>query len=156
MKRRTWLVLPALLAVMAPLAFAGGGYKCTKTTQECLDMMVASFKSHGWVGLELDKTDAGALTVKAVVPDSPAQAAGFKVGDVLTAINGVEYSEENEAALMAVKKEMAPGRKVTYTVSRGGTTKDLNVTLAEMPSEVLAQIIGAHMLEHAQVAQAKK
>jgi len=156
MKRRNWLVLPALLAVIAPLAFAGGGYKCTKTTQECLDMMVSNFKAHGWVGLELDKTEAGALTVKAVVPDSPAQAAGFKVGDVLVAINGVKYADENESALMAVKKEMAPGKKVTYTVSRDGASKYLNVTLAEMPSEVLAQIIGAHMIEHAQVAQAKK
>ena len=155
MRRRNWLVLPALLAMMAPLAFAGGGYKCTKTTQECLDMMVSSYKSHGWVGLELDKTEAGALTVKAVVPDSPAQAAGFKVGDTLVAINGVKYADENEEALMAVKKEMAPGKEVTYTVTRGGASKDLNVTLAEMPSEVLAQIIGAHMIEHAQVAQAK-
>jgi len=155
MKRRSLLVLPALFALMLPLAFAGEGYKCTKSTQECLDMMAASYRAHGWAGLELDKTDSGALTVKRVVADSPAEAAGFKAGDVLVAVNGVKYAEDNEKALKAVKKDMAPGKKVVYTISRGGATKEIGVTLAQVPNEVLAQMIGTHMLDHAQVAQAK-
>src|SRR5271170_1917773 len=40
-----------------------------------------------WVGLSLDKGDAG-FAVGFVAPDSPAQAAGFKVGDKIAVING--------------------------------------------------------------------
>src|SRR5262245_11910065 len=39
MKRQSWLVLPALLVVVIPSVLAGGDYKCTKSTQECLDAM---------------------------------------------------------------------------------------------------------------------
>lgn len=151
MKRQSWLVLPALLVVVIPSVIAGhdSSYKCTKSTQECLDMMTADLRAHGWVGLEIDKAD-GALTVKGVVPGSPAEAAGFKAGDVLIAMNGVKYGDEkSKEALMAVRKTQAPGKNVTYTISRGGYEKKITATLAEVPNEVLAQHIGSHMLDHA-------
>ena len=151
MKRQSWLVLPALLVVVIPSVIAGhDSYKCTKSTQECLDMMTADLRAHGWVGLELDKSEAGALSVKRVVPGSPAEAAGFQAGDALLAMNGVRYADEkSKEALMAVRKTMAPGKNVTYTISRGGYEKKVTATLAEVPNEVLAQHIGSHMLDHA-------
>ena len=149
MKRQSWLVLPALLVVVIPSVIAGhDSYtKCTKTTQECLDMMTAGLRAHGWVGLEYDK---GALIVKRAVPGSPAEAAGFQSGDVLVALNGLRFDDEKtKEARAADKKTMAPGKNVTYTISRGGYEKKLTVTLAEVPNEVLAQHIGSHMLDHA-------
>ena len=88
------------------------------------------------------------LTVKRVVADSPAESAGFKSGDVLVALNGIKYEDKNKDALMAAKKSMAPGKQVAYTVSRDGQEKTITATLAPMPSEVLAQWIGHHMLDH--------
>jgi C-terminal processing protease CtpA/Prc len=152
MKRYSWLVLPALLLIVAPAVLAHDDHaKCTKSTQACLDEMVSGMRAHGWIGLELDKSDAdSALKVKRVVPGSPAEAAGFQVGDELIAVNGVTYSDKNEDALMAVKKTMAPGKQVTYTVSRAGSERKITATLASMPNEVLAQWVGMHMLDHAQ------
>jgi len=149
MKRRSWLVFPVLLIAMVTYGVAGSDhYKCTKSAQDCLNEMAASLKTSGWIGLEIDKSDDGVLTVKRVVADSPAESAGFKSGDVLVALNGIKYEDKNKDALMAAKKSMAPGKQVAYTVSRDGQEKTITATLAPMPSEVLAQWIGHHMLDH--------
>jgi hypothetical protein len=59
----------------------------------------------------------------------------------------------NKEALHAAKKKMKPGNTVTYTVERNGSPRDLTVVLAKVPEDVLAQWVGAHMLEHAKVAE---
>lgn len=157
MKRRSWLVLPALLAFAAAATFAGGDhYKCTQGTQECLDMMAAKYSKKGWIGLEFDKTEEDKMTIKRVVEDSPAVEAGFREGDVLIAVNGVAlYSEQNEEKIKAQWEGMTPGKKMEFTVSRNGYEKKLTATLSKVPSEVLAAWVGNHMLDHATTAIAQ-
>jgi C-terminal processing protease CtpA/Prc len=128
-----------------------GDYKCDGTTQECLDKMTAKLQKSGWVGIKLDETDDGRLVVKEVIADSPAKAAGFRSGDILVAMNGIEYAEENHKKMMADKETQRPGSKVTYTVERNGKRKDLSAKLAKVPQDVLAQWVGGHMLQHAEV-----
>lgn len=156
MKRKSWLVLPALLAFAVAATFAGGDhYKCTQSTQECLDMMAAKLTKKGWVGLEFDKSEEGKLAVKRVVEDSPAAEAGFREGDVIVALNGVAYNDENKEKIKAQWEGMAPGKKMGFTVSRNGYEKNLTATLAKVPSEVLAAWVGNHMLDHATTAIAQ-
>lgn len=120
---------------------------CNATAQECLDHMAAMFRDRGWAGLELDmKDETGALTVSHVVPGSPAMQAGFLEGDVLVALNGVRLDEENQEKVYSAKDKLLVGTRVTYTVDRGGVKRDLPVTLAQMPEEVLEAWIGKHML----------
>lgn len=167
MTRSKWIAIVALtLLVLAPLAIAGEGKdcgdksaaaakdvhaskKCSYGTQDCLDHMSAKMKSGGWVGIELEKSDTGVMTIQRVVPGSPAEQAGFKVGDVLFALNGIEINEKNESALKSAKKDWKPGQNVNYTLKRGGQSVTANVTLASMPADVLAKFIGEHMIEHA-------
>ena len=159
MKRRLGLAFQLMLAVAAPLALAGGDhYKCTKSTQECLNMMTDELKGKGWLGIEIDHDQDGkTMIIKRVVTGSPAEKAGFEVGDVLVAVNGIKYADGDKEALMAAKKAMAPGKQVNYTVTRAGAAKKLTATLAEVPEEVLASWIGNHMLQHAEPqAVAKK
>jgi len=152
LKRKSWLVLPALLALLVPVALAGEGhYKCDKSTQECLDMMAAKMAKKGWLGIELDGSkETGELSVKKVVSDSPAEKAGLKAGDVLVAMDGVAFANDaNKEKLEKMWQSMTPGKKVTYTVSRYGKKQEVTATLAKLPNEILAQWIGNHMLEHA-------
>jgi C-terminal processing protease CtpA/Prc len=150
MKARFGALLPALVLAVAPAVQAGPDhYKCTKSAQECLNEMAASFKNTGWVGLELDKDDDGVMVVRRVVNGSPAETAGFREGDVLVALQGIRFGDESKLdSLKAVKKSMVPGKQVTYTVRRSGVETKVNVTLAPLPQEVLAQWIGSHMLSH--------
>ena len=144
-----------LVLVMAAGARAGGDhYSCKAEAQACLNEMTAKMKGRGWVGIEMDvDKDTKKISVKRVVEDSPAQAAGFQKGDVLVALNGIRFAEENEKQLHAAKETMVPGATVKYTVARAGKETVVSVKLGELPSAVLHQWIGQHMMEHHAKAQ---
>jgi C-terminal processing protease CtpA/Prc len=115
--------------------------------------MVMQMKDYGWAGLMYDKTADGANQVKTVAAGSPAEAAGFKAGDLLVALNGIELNEKNHEALGKVNRK--PGSTVTYTIRRGAEEKKLAVTLVQMPQDVIATNVGSHMVEaHATLATA--
>jgi predicted metalloprotease with PDZ domain len=160
MRRSASLAILALFLFASLPALAGGEHKkCPYPTQECLDHMATKMKDSGWVGIEMDVDETShVMTIKRVVPGSPAETAGIQVGDVLYALNGVQISEDNEEALQKVRKDWKPGQKVTYTIKRNGLDKQVDLTLAPMPADVLAAWIGNHMLEHVstEVAENKK
>lgn len=155
----TGIVALALALVSLPL-WAGEKHKCTMDTQACLDKMAASLKDRGWIGIEMDeKKGASGLTITRVVPGSPAEAAGFRVGDLLVSVDGVRFADntEDRCVTCAVTKEnWVPGRKVHYVVARNGANLGIDPILGPMPTDVLAQWVGKHMLEHAQIEIAKK
>lgn len=143
---------------VAGVGLALDAAKCSASTQDCLNMMVKSFESRGWVGIEMED-DGGVdkMVVTKVIDGSPAQKAGFKIGDVMVAVNGVAFSDENEKQLKDVQHAMKQGADFTYTVSRYGSKVELDVELGSIPDDVRAQWVGKHMLDHAdyQVAAAK-
>jgi len=152
--KNLWLVLALVAALAAP---AVAGEKCTADTQTCLNMMAEKLANKGWIGVELDSDEeTGALTIKVVVEDSPAQAAGFKSGDKLVAINGIVFAEADEQEMKKAWSGMVPGKTVTCTLGRNGKEKEVAVTLAKLPEDVMAKWIGGHMLEHATMATAQK
>jgi 2-alkenal reductase len=69
-----------------------------------------------------------------VVEGSPAEAAGFQVGDIVTAIN-LERVGERQTAVGALF-QYKPGDTVQLTVQRGLVSFRVDVTLAERPSNV--------------------
>ena len=146
----------AIVALAAGLASAGDSdEKCTASTQDCLNSMTKYWKEHGWVGVELDKADAGeGMKVTRVVADSPASAVGIHEGDVLIAMNGIELAEENNDKLEAERKGWTVGAQVQWTMLRDGKKKNFDITLASMPADVLAAWIGHHMMQHAELATA--
>jgi predicted metalloprotease with PDZ domain len=145
------LLLALIVAILLPGAFASESYKkCPLDTQTCLDQMVSKMKGRGWLGIEFDWDSA---LVQRVVPGSPAEASGFKVGDVLVSVAGAKFAANTEAKCVtcdAVKDRWKPGERIAYVVKRKGKTVKLNPTLAPLPSDVMAQMIGMHMIEHAQ------
>jgi len=146
------LALAALLPAVAP-----AGEKCPYSTQECLDYMANKMKDSGWVGVELDNEgmEAG-WTVTRVIEGSPAEAAGIRVGDILVAINGIELNKDNKDKLAEAREAWKPGSDVTWTMTRGTSPRDLQITLERMPADVLARFIGQHMLEHAEMEVASR
>ncbi len=148
-RRIGWTTLAAFFA-LAVFAVAGEKGHCTAPTGECVKGMYEKLSHVGWLGIETDKNEKGIVTIKAVVADSPAVAAGFQPGDVLLAINGVELKDANKEAIMKAKKSLVPGSQASYTVLRQGAKKTLSATLVAPPRTVLAQWIGEHVIaEHA-------
>jgi S1-C subfamily serine protease len=152
------MVVVAALALPA-LAGDKGYHKCTETTQACLDHMATKMKNKGWLGIEMDDSKgSGAVAVTRVIPGSPAEAAGFRTGDVLVSVNGARFADNTEekcATCEKTKGTWVPDAKVSYVVSRDGRDVRLDATLGALPPDVLAQWVGKHMLDHAttQVAE---
>ena len=77
--------------------------------------------------------NAHGVAVAQVTPNSPAEKAGMKVGDVITAINGNPVEDVNSFRLAVAG--FAPGTTVHLKVARNGQNVDLPVTLGEFNLE---------------------
>ena len=166
MRHSLILVAPLAMFALANAALAGGpdcekhaknaaymdSHKgCTMSKEECLKHM-AEAKNNGWLGIQYDNTEDGTSVVKDVFKGSPAEKAGFRSGDVLYALNGIEMNEANLDRVKATWKSLKPGSTVNYTVKRAGASKDLTATLGKMPSDVYEAMVAEHMKEHVAVA----
>jgi len=76
------------------------------------------------------------VAVAQVVPGGPAEHAGLKVGDVITAINGNPINDVNEFRLEVAG--FAPNTTVHLKIARSGQTLDIPVTLGEFNLEAEA------------------
>jgi putative serine protease PepD len=85
---------------------------------------------HAYVGVRIKDVPGGARITK-IVSGSPAEKAGLKVGDVVSSFDGsaVTSADDLTAAVSAAK----PGDTVKVTVRRGGSTKQISVTLGVQP-----------------------
>ncbi len=99
----------------------------------------------GMLGVTIQSVDAdlaaslnmpaarGAI-VTSVSPNGPAEKAGLKRGDVITAVNGQEIADTNN--LRNVVASMPPGSQVSVAALRDGSEQKFSVALAELPDRV--------------------
>ena len=108
-----------------------------------MDQLMKSGKVHrGMLGVTIQGIDAdlaaslslpsarGAI-VTSVAPGGPAEKAGLKRGDVITAINNHPVADNNVARNEIAK--LAPGSPAAVTLVRNGHEQNAQVTLAELP-----------------------
>jgi len=100
--------------------------------------------ARGWLGVQvqpvteevaaslgIEEAPRGAL-VASVVADSPAERAGLRAGDVITAYDGHEITELRDLPRLVARTEAE--RRVDITVWRGGDERTLAVTIGRMPT----------------------
>jgi hypothetical protein len=100
--------------------------------------------SRGWLGVLIQQVTSdlaesfgmdrpsGAL-VSRVLPDSPAQAAGFQAGDIIVKFNG--RAIETDSDLPNIVANTRIGSQVPVEIIRNGERKRLDLTVGELPSE---------------------
>jgi len=112
-------------------------------------MVVAQLKdkgrvTRGWMGVQVQpvtKEIADSMGLKqaqgALVAEpqsgSPAEKAGIKAGDVITAVNGTEIKDSRDLARHVA--QLAPGTSVKFDIIRDGKSQSLSLTLGELPNE---------------------
>ncbi len=82
------------------------------------------------------KEDTGAL-VSQVTPDSPADEAGFKEGDVIVEMDGKPVKDSRHLRLMVAQTR--PGTKVTFKIIRDGKSRTLTAKLDKLDEAGLAK-----------------
>jgi Do/DeqQ family serine protease len=81
------------------------------------------------VAASLKLKDVGGALVKDVAPDSAADRAGVKSGDVVVSFNGRSVTDAN--MLRNRIGEATPGSKATLGITRDGQSREITVTLGE-------------------------
>jgi len=76
---------------------------------------------------------ASGAQVTWVEEGSPAEEAGIKVGDIITALGGQEIDEDHSLGDLVLEHE--PGEKITLTLSRRGERREVQVTLGKTTDE---------------------
>ena len=85
--------------------------------------------------LKLDRTNG--VLVSDVAPNSPAQTAGIKGGDLIVKFNNQPVESPNQLKLRVA--ETTPGTTVPVEVDRGGEMKTFDVTIKELSGNSLAR-----------------
>jgi S1-C subfamily serine protease len=76
-------------------------------------------------------TDSGVM-IGGVVASSPADKAGLKAKDVITAVDGTEITTNGQ--LVRLIQAKAPGTQVKITIYRGTSKSTVTVTLGSTPA----------------------
>jgi len=106
------------------------GIRYQALTQQIADQQKLSVSQGAW----LQATSTGGASDPAVVPNSPAEKAGLKEGDIITAVDGVKITAL--APLDDILTEYTPGTTVALDVLRGGTKVTLTLTLGTRPANL--------------------
>jgi S1-C subfamily serine protease len=101
-----------------------------------LSLILLAPANDGWLGIYLDPERDEAV-VGEVIPDSPAERAGLRVGDVLLAVGDkATPTREQFAALVRAAKA---GDRVTFSIRRGGRDLSVAVQLGQRPDAAVGK-----------------
>ncbi len=123
-------------------SFAGAGFAIpSEIVKSSADAIIKDGTvHHGYLGIAMNNVtpenatffnlpDATGAIVSQVTPDSPADHAGLKTGDVMRELNGKKII--SSSALQVAVSQIAPGTAIQLGVLRDGKQETLKVTVGE-------------------------
>ena len=100
------------------------GVRYTSVTQQIATDQHLSVKNGALIG-------SGTAGTPAILPDSPAAKAGLQSGDVILAVDSVQIDDSHDLSLLILPHQA--GDTITLRVLRGSSTRDVQLTLGELP-----------------------
>jgi putative serine protease PepD len=97
------------------------------------ELIASGSSSTPIIGVQLDMEYAGpGARVAGITDDGPAQAAGLREGDVITALDGTPVVDATD--LIVDVRSLAPGEQVTLTVESDGAQREVTLVLGAQRS----------------------
>jgi hypothetical protein len=121
-------------------AVAGDGQCASKTGdwQAHWQKKETMLRKVAWDGINVDM-ETGKMLVKNCDENSPGLKAGIREGDVLAALDGKSLDNLTGQQLWELMETVKIGQTVTYAVVRDGHTKNVKVTMAPIPEQIIAK-----------------
>jgi len=123
-------------------SFAGAGFAIpAQIAQSSAESIIKDGTvHHGYLGISMNDVtpanssffnlpDATGAIVSEVTPDSPADHAGLKNGDVLRELNGKKIA--NGSALQVAVSQTSPGTSINLGILRDGKPESIHITVGE-------------------------
>ena len=103
--------------------------------EQLREQSAGTTRAEGFLGVSLEaRSDGGVGSIIATVqPDSPADAAGIKVGDIVLAVDGEPVN--GQAGLVAAIRDRNPGDTISIDLVRDGERLSVTATLVARPKE---------------------
>ncbi len=139
-------ILALLVLSVALRAGADEARMCQSSARECEQQIRQMISGRRYLGVQLVELDAG-LTVKSVLPDSPAANADIKAGDRLIAANGnslVGGKVQDFKRIIADAKETG---RLWMIVQRRGAYRKVEVRLEPYTRKQIAKIVATHLTQ---------
>ncbi|HOI44143.1 MAG TPA: PDZ domain-containing protein [Candidatus Aminicenantes bacterium] len=83
----------------------------------------------GWLGISIVRNERGMVEIASVDPESPAEAAGLREGDIILKVEGKALS--NADVLSSEIRKRKPGQDVGLSIEREGQAMDIRAKLGE-------------------------
>jgi predicted metalloprotease with PDZ domain len=149
-------LLVVLLATAAAVS-AQEPKKCSATARECQKQIRDMMTGRRYLGLQVVDLKPG-VVVKSVVPDGPAEHAGFSEGDRIIGVNGHAMTM---ATVRDFKQIMAQasstGGSLFVIIQHRGALRKVDVRLEPYTNAQIEKIIAAHLSQyHTGTAGAEK
>ncbi len=147
-----------LIGINTAIFSTSGGYQGigfaipSNMAKAVMESLIRSGKVvRGWLGVSIQPltsdlvkqfrlSDKDGVLVGDVVEDSPAEKAGIQRGDVIVEFRGVPVKDVRH--LRKLVADSAPGKVASVKLIRDGKVRTVDVKIAEMPSDVIAQAEG--------------
>ncbi len=139
------LILAATLFLAAIPAIAGEELpRCPSTSRECEQKIREMMTGKKYLGVIFYDTEKGIL-IKAVVADSPAEAAGLRPGDLVVKVNGQNCADGNVKLFKKLVDKAREKGVLAIRVKRNGSYVDTQARLTQITEQQIERVVAAHM-----------
>jgi predicted metalloprotease with PDZ domain len=142
---RLVVVFSSLLIAVA--AFAGDDtqpHKCSASARECEQQIRSMLSGRRYLGA-LIGDEGGALVVKSVKPESPAERGGLAPGDRLMSVNGQSTAQADNVAFKKILSDAKQTGRLRLIVARRGILKPVDVLMQTYSKEQVDRIVAQHL-----------
>ncbi len=103
------------------------------TVKKVATSLIAGQKvANPFIGIQIQDAPNGGAQISKITANSPASTAGLQAGDVITAIDSTPVTSVSD--LVNAVSADSVGQKVTLTITRGGASQTVSVTLGATSS----------------------
>lgn len=118
--------------------------KCHAPTGECDRQIRQMLAGRRYLGIEIADLRPG-VTIKKVIPNSPAYRARLRAGDRLISINGKSVARASAGDFKALVADARPTGLVWLIIQRGGAFARVETQLEPYPKEYVQKVIANHL-----------